>query len=86
MRQATRELTGKGVSFKNELLFARGINYDKLPSWQKRGVGIWKETYEKEGYDPIEQKTVKVLRTRLEVSYELPLGQAYSDMIMGFLV
>lgn len=85
VRQATRELEGKGVSFKNELLFSRGINYDKLPAWQKRGVGIWKETYEKEGFDPIEQKTVTVLRNRLAVCYELPIGQAYADLIRGFL-
>ena len=25
------------MSFKNELLFSRGINFDQLPSWQKRG-------------------------------------------------
>ena len=37
---ATSLLEGKSVSYKNELLFSRGINFDKLPSWQKRGVGI----------------------------------------------
>ena len=85
-RQATKELTGKGVSFKNELLFSRGINYDKLPAWQKRGVGIWKETYEKEGYDPVKQTAVKTIRNRLEICYDLPIGQAYADMIRSFLV
>ena len=38
--QATAELEGKSVSYKNELLFSRGINFDKLPSWQKRGIGV----------------------------------------------
>lgn len=45
VHEATEELEGKGVSYKNELLFARGINYDKLPSWQKRGIGLWNEQY-----------------------------------------
>ena len=36
--EATSMLSGKSVAFKNELLFQNGINYDKLPSWQKRGM------------------------------------------------
>ena len=47
---ATKEFEGKGVSFKNELLFSKGINYNDLPSWQKRGIGFWYEEYDKEGY------------------------------------
>ena len=53
VHKATSELKGKGVAYKNELLFSRGINYDKLPSWQKRGVGLWMEEYEKEGLNPL---------------------------------
>jgi len=43
VQQATHELECKSVSYKNELLFSRGINFDQLPSWQKRGIGLWKE-------------------------------------------
>ena len=39
VQEATAMLEGKSVSFKNELLFSKGINFDKLPSWQKRGIG-----------------------------------------------
>lgn len=85
VRAATRELQGKGVSFKNELLFARGINYDKLPAWQKRGVGFWKETYEKEGFDPIKNTAVKSVRTRVKVCYDLPIGEEYAKLVKGIL-
>ena len=85
VRKATSELEGKGISYKNELLFENGINYDKLPAWQKRGVGMWKELYEKEGYDPIDQKTVKVMRNRIVVCEELPYGEEYETMIRKFL-
>lgn len=85
VRAATRELEGKGVSFKNELLFSRGINYNDLPSWQKRGVGIWAEQYEKEGYNPLTKEAVKTTRNRLYVEYELPIGEEYGNMVARFL-
>jgi tRNA(His) 5'-end guanylyltransferase len=40
-REATAQLEGKSIAYKNELLFSRGINFDKLPAWQKRGIGVF---------------------------------------------
>jgi tRNA(His) 5'-end guanylyltransferase len=37
--EATAKLEGQSVSFKNELLFEHGINFNDLPRWQKRGIG-----------------------------------------------
>ena len=85
VQAATRELEGKSVSYKNELLFSRGVNYDQLPSWQKRGVGLWKEEYEKEGFDPISGTTVKAVRNRIAVCEELPIGEEYAKLIRGFI-
>lgn len=85
VHEATRELEGKSVSFKNELLFSRGINYDRLPSWQKRGVGLWKEKYEKEGYNPLTETTVSTIRNRIVICEELPQRDAYAEMISRFL-
>ena len=86
VQEATDELSGKSVSYKNELLFSHGMNYDALPSWQKRGIGLWKETYEKEGYNPLKQQTEKAMRTRIRVEYELPLGEKYADLVQGLLL
>ena len=85
VQQATRELEGKSVSYKNELLFSRGVNYDKLPSWQKRGIGLWKEEYEKEGYNPVSGEVEIAVRNRIRVEYELPVGERYGEMVKGFL-
>ena len=82
---ATSELKGKGAAFKNELLFSRGINYDKLPSWQKRGVGLWKEDYEKEGFNPITQESIMAIRSRIHVEYNLPLSDEYGELIRRFV-
>ena len=85
IKDATAELEGRSVSYKNELLFSCGINYDKLPNWQKRGVGIWKETYEKEGFDPVKGETVTAQRNRVKVCEELPRGDEYAGLISSFI-
>lgn len=85
VRQATKELEGRSVSYKNELLFSRGINYDQLPLWQKRGVGLWKEGYKKEGRNPLSGATEIAIRNRIKVEYNLPVGEKYSEMVRGFL-
>src|SRR6478672_7233106 len=41
--QATEALRGLSTSAKNELLFHGGINFNDLPSWQKRGSGLYRE-------------------------------------------
>ena len=41
---ATQEINGKSTAFKHELLFQRGINFNDLPDWQKRGVGLYWKT------------------------------------------
>jgi tRNA(His) 5'-end guanylyltransferase len=82
---ATKMLEGKSVAYKNELLFSRGINFDTLPSWQKRGVGIYWGDVEKTGFNPITKQEVKTLRRELKVDYELPLGQEYANYVSSFL-
>ncbi len=85
VREATAELEGKGVSFKNELLFSRGINYDNLPSWQKRGIGLWKEDFDKEGLNPITGESTIAKRSRIHEEYELPLGNDYGTLIRRYV-
>ena len=80
--EATKALEGQTVSFKNELLFQNGINFDKLPSWQKRGVGVYWDTYEKQGFNPKTGQTETATRRGLKVDMELPLREAYADYIV----
>ena len=85
VHEATKMLEGKGVDFKNELLFSRGINYNDLPSWQKRGIGFWNERYEKKGYNPISKEYISAFRKRIHVEYELPIGEEYGELVSGFI-
>ena len=82
---ATKMLEGKSVAYKNELLFSRGINFDTLPSWQKRGVGVYWDSVEKVGFNPVKNEEVKTLRRELKVDYQLPLGQEYAKYVVSFL-
>ncbi|MBR3105058.1 MAG: guanylyltransferase [Lachnospiraceae bacterium] len=83
--EATKMLEGQTVAFKNELLFQNGINFDKLPSWQKRGMGVYWETYEKQGFNPVTGKAEKAERRALKVDEEIPIGEAYSEFIANLL-
>lgn len=85
-QEATAQLDAKSISYKNELLFSRGINFDKLPAWQKRGIGVFWADVEKVGFNPITKQEVLTTRRELTVEYDLPLGQQYGDMVASFLV
>ncbi|GAA1900402.1 tRNA(His) guanylyltransferase Thg1 family protein [Actinomadura bangladeshensis] len=84
-RQATRELERTSVSAKNELLYTRGINFNDVPAWQRRGVGLWWETYEKSGHDPIRGIEVATTRRRVHVDRDLPMKRAYRDFVRTLL-
>lgn len=79
--QATEKLAGKSVSWKNELLFAEKINYNSLPDWQKRGIGLYHDTYEKKGYNPVKGQEETAVRKRIEVNMSLQVGDAYRKWV-----
>lgn len=81
VKQATEKLLRLSVSDKNELLFRHGVNFSKLPSWQKRGVGVHWEDYEKAAVNPKSGETVKAVRRRLKADYELPLKNDYTTYL-----
>jgi Uncharacterized conserved protein len=83
-RKATSKLDKQTISFKNELLFENGINFNEVPSWQRRGTGIYWETYEKKGFNPIIQEEVSAIRRRLKVDEDLPMKDAYGKFIESF--
>ena len=80
-KTATRDLKNKSVMFKNELLFQHGINYDTLPSWQKRGIGFWYEEQPKIGFNPVTKEKVETSRRVIREEYELPIGRKYAELI-----
>lgn len=82
---ATKRLEGLSVGAKNELLFQHGINFNDVPNWQKRGIGLYWNTYEKPALNPKTGEEVVAERRRIKVDYELPMRDAYSDFIINLL-
>ena len=85
VKEATAAIEGKSVSYKNELLFQHGINFNDLPFWQKRGTGVHWQEVEKEGFNPMTGEHVTAIRNELFVDYELPVRRAYADFIENLL-
>ena len=80
-KAATSHLKGMSVADKNELLFEQGVNFNDLPAWQKRGVGLYWEQYEREGQNPVTGQSVTAIRRRIRRDMELPMKDQYSQFI-----
>ncbi len=81
VNDTNEQLKGLSVGQKNELLFQRGINYNDLPDWHKRGVGLKWKSVPREGFDPIKQKTVISQRREIVVDTELPMKDHYDAYV-----
>ena len=81
VNEATSKLVGLSVAAKNELLFQRGVNFNDLPIWQRRGVGVCWEEYDKPAENPMTGEKVVARRRRLRRELALPMKDAYSDFI-----
>lgn len=83
--QATKEIEGKSTSFKNELLFKNGINFNDLPNWQKRGIGLYWHSFDKDGWNPVKEEKVIAKRREIKVDLEIPMGNEYNQFIAEIL-
>jgi tRNA(His) 5'-end guanylyltransferase len=79
--EAHRRVSGLSIADKNELLFQRGVNFNDLPAWHKRGVGLYWQGYGKEAGDPRSGESVLAQRRSVKVDLELPMKDAYSNFV-----
>jgi tRNA(His) 5'-end guanylyltransferase len=82
---ATKRLKGMSVAEKNELLFQQGVNFNDTPNWQKRGVGLYWDTYDKAAVNPLTGEQVVAERRRIKVDYELPMRDEYGALVLSLL-
>ncbi len=73
------------MSQKNELLFQYGINFNDLPRWQKRGVGLYWEEYDKPSINPITNEEVTARRRRIRTDFDLPMKDEYGQFVREFV-
>jgi tRNA(His) guanylyltransferase len=79
--KASTTLLLKSVAEKNELLFQRGINFNEIPAWQRRGTGLYWETMQLEGKNPKTGQTTQYTRTQLAINFELPMKDEYEAFL-----
>jgi tRNA(His) 5'-end guanylyltransferase len=83
--EATGALNGASVAAKNQMLFERGVNFDEVPAWQRRGVGIWWETFAKSTVSPLTGADVPAERRRLRHEAQLPMKDDYRALVRGLV-
>jgi tRNA(His) 5'-end guanylyltransferase len=84
-RDATAKVAALSVAQKNELLFQLGVNYNDIPTWQKRGIGLYWEPYDKIVTDEKSGDLVTAHRRRIHRELELPMKEAYGEFIRARL-
>lgn len=85
LTEATRRVEGMSIPDKLAFVAGLGIDFETLPAWQKLGIGVFWETFSKEGRDPRTGETVLATRRRLRREMELQGGESYGRFIRSFL-
>jgi tRNA(His) guanylyltransferase len=80
-RQVTAALDGRSLLEKLALLKEHGVEFAALPSWQRLGVGLCWESYEKGGFNPLTDETTTTQRRRVRIDEVLPGGDDYAAYI-----
>lgn len=83
--EATNFLLRRSIAEKNELLFQNGINFNDLPNWQKRGIGLYWEAFEKVGINPLTNEEAAAWRQRIKVENNLPMNEEYKQFISDLI-
>ncbi|RAP49542.1 MAG: hypothetical protein BZ133_07625 [Methanosphaera sp. SHI613] len=64
----------------HDLLFEHGINIAHVPAWQRRGIAVYKEQYEVEGFNPIENKSTISYRNKIKVDMQLDIFNSNTNI------
>ena len=83
--QADHQIWGLSVAAKNELLYEHGVNFNEVPGWQKRGIGLYWEEYDKPGINPTTGAEVIAKRRRIHKEFDLPMKEAYSAFMRNLV-
>ena len=79
-------MNGLSEADKNELLFEQGINFNNLPTWQKRGSGLYWQQYRKKGHNPKTGEDTVVSRQKIKIDLEIPMKDEYGGFIQDLLI
>ena len=85
-KRQPRQFSGLKLAEKHDLLHARGINYNDLPAWQKRGIGLYWRGVAQSGHNPQTGETTQTTRHRLITDWELPYKENHRHFLQRPIV
>lgn len=77
VHEATVAVEQRSAIEKTEILFARGINFNDIPLWQKHGVGVYWDAVPRGPHSQEETTTHR----RIRVDKTLPRGDAFGELV-----
>lgn len=78
------QASGKTTFYHEQLAQHEHVSHNDLPNWQKRGIGVYFQDVEKEGYNPMTKTAVQTTRRELTADYDLILGREYGEWVAAF--
>lgn len=82
---ATEQLKGVSVADRNELLFKAGINFNEIPAWERRGIGIHWVEEPFEGVNPKTGAAVTSTKRRPRVRFDLPMRTEFDALVRSIV-
>jgi len=61
------------------------FNFNDLPNWQKRGIGLYWVNYDKAGINPKTGEKTSTQRRKIYIDYDLPMRDEYDAFILKIL-
>lgn len=83
--KASSMLNKKTIEEKLSILAHYNVNFSATPLWQRHGTGLYWENYLKDGFDPKQNKVVKVVRRQVKTDENLPVKEAYKTLIYDLI-
>jgi len=79
--EAAKKLKGLETKVLHEILFSHGINLNETPAWQRRGIFVYKEPYQKQ------VNSNQAIRRQIKENWDLPLfsSREGQDLIQQIL-
>jgi len=74
--EAAKKLKGLKTQDLHEILFRHGVNLTQTPAWQRRGILVYKEPYQKQA------KNRWVTRRKIRENWDLPLFSSKEGQIL----
>ncbi|MBP1929861.1 tRNA(His) 5'-end guanylyltransferase [Methanolinea mesophila] len=72
-KDAAKKLRGLPSRELHEFMYSRGVNLAKTPAWERRGVLVYKQVRNVEGFNPVSGELVESLRSAVVPERNLPV-------------